>query len=374
MREMPNQKQEETPPAGPETVVQALDSDDSEVRASALNATLGLLFRLNGLTQERQMREQQNREATLTRLPIDEALQSEDGWIQSRAAGEMQRLAVTLEAIARKKQRVEYIIAELRAEIKAVRLARRRRTVRVTLLTLGVAMLLFTQGWRLMNFWWLIFPMGGFWNIDRSRQREFIQKLREAWDPRAVGVLAILAQDRDSELNYYAQQALLNLLPRVRASDAAYIDAEGMAALIELLRVDYDALRLALLPALEQIGDERAIPMVMGVRDSPRVRLEVRQAAAECLPALENRVRLARESATLLRASSGVGPSEAAAQLLRPTTGAPAATDHLLRPAATGSGTPPEPLKTTDPTLFSAKTPSEAVSDDTALRSGTSLS
>jgi hypothetical protein len=353
--------------------VEALASDDPEVRASAFNATLGLLFRLNGLTQTRQTQAQIDREAALIRMPVAEALQSDDPWTRSRAGGVMNGLLGTLHEVARKKQRVETMIAQLREEIEVARRERRGRRVRAFFLILGALAFLYAQGSHLFMFWWLIFPVGG-WAVDRSRSSATIQRLSEAWDPRAVGVLAIVAQEREPSLRYSAQHALVNLLPRVRASDAAFVDAEGMQALIALLREDHDALRLAILQAFEQIGDERAIPWVTDLRDTPRMSPEVRQAAAECLPALQNRARLAHESATLLRASSAMNPADASSVLLRPASGANPSAENLLRPAGYDLEAVSTQTETTDPPLFSVKLPSEPVSDDTTLRSGTSLS
>jgi hypothetical protein len=374
MQEVHDQKPETGPAEGAaESVTQALGSNDPQARASALNATLGLLFRLNGLTQKRQTQEQSDREVALIQLPVAEALQSDDAWTRSRASGVMHGLLATLQEVTRKKQRVEQMIEQLREEIRLARRERRGQQIRAFLLVLGALAIFFAQGSHVFMFWWLVFPLSGFWAADRSRGHATVQRLSEAWDPRAVGVLAVVAQERDVQLSHQAQQALINLLPRVRASDAAFIDAEGMQALIELLREDYDALRLALLQGLEQIGDERAISMVTDLRDSPRVNLNVRQAAAECLPALLNRGRLARESATLLRASSALNADQAAGVLLRPAVGAPLATDHLLRPAENRSNLPSTSVEATEPPVFSVKVSSEAISDDTTLRSGTSL-
>jgi len=375
MEEVPGQERE-APQAESASgaVVQALVSDNPEVRASAFNATLGLLFRLNSLTQKRQTQEQIDRDARLIQTPVAEALESGDPWIRSRAAGVLTGLLATLEEVTRKKQRVETMIAQLRMEIETARRARRAKQIRTILLLVSATAFFALQGVHLFWFLWLFFPLSGAWDRERSASRKTIQRLSEAWDPRAIGVLAVVAQERDVELSHLAQQALINLLPRVRASDAGFVDAEGMKALIELLREDYDELRLALLKALEQIGDERAIPMVTDLRDAPRVNLDVRQAAAECLPALENRVRIARESATLLRASSALNPADARAALLRPAAGAPTATDNLLRSVGNPSPTPAAPVETTDPPLFAVKIPAESASDDTTLHSNTSLS
>ena len=356
-----------------QSVVQALDSDNPEVRAEGFNAALRLLFRLNGLTQKRQTQEQIDREAGLIQLPVGQALQSDDLWTRDRATGVMNGFLATLQEVARKKRHVEKMIAQLREEISLARRARQGKIFCTFLLLLSAVALFFTQGTHIVMFWWLIFPLSGLWSADRSRGHAVIQKLSETWDPRAIGVLAVVAQERDPMLKHQAQQVLIDLLPRVRASDAAYIDTEGMEVLILLLREDAYALQLALLQAFEQIGDARAIPNVLHLRDSLFVRPELRKAAAECLPALESRVRLARESSTLLRASSGINSVEAAAVLLRPAAGAPVSAENLLRPVEDLSTAPSFRIETADSAPFSVKIPSESLSDDTTLRSGTSL-
>ena len=373
MEEVPDQERaEQQAEYASGSVVQALVSDNPEVRASAFNATLGLLFRINSLTQKRQTQDQLDWETRMIHTSVAEALESDDPWIRNRAGGVLKGLLGTLEEVARKKQRVEKMIEQLRDEIKTTRRVQRGKRVRAIILLLGAIAFFYAQGVHVFTFWWLFFPLSSFWAVDRSQSRKMIQRLSEAWDPRAVGVLAVVAQERDVELSHQAQQALINLLPRVRASDGGFVDAEGMKALINLLREDYDELRLALLKALEQIGDERAISLVMDLRDSPRINLDVRQAAAECLPALENRVRSARESATLLRASSAVNPADAPVVLLRPAGGAPTATDNLLRSTNNPLSAPVTPPETTDPPHFLTKLPTDTASDSSFGHFGSS--
>ena len=353
-----------------QSVVQALRSDDPDIRAGGFNAALRLLFRLNGLT--RQTQQHLDRERALIDLPVAEALQSVDLWTRSRAGGAMNELLATLQEAVRKKQRVEQMIEQLREEIRVARRAEQARLVRACLLGLGALTLIYIQGSHAFMFWWLVFPLSGSWAMNKSREHAMIQKLSEAWDPRAVGVLAVAVQD--VTLRNQALPVLISLLPRVRASDAAFIDAEGMAALVALLKVEDDPLLLALLQALEQIGDARAVPGVLALRDSPRVHPAIRQAAAECLPSLENRVRLSRESATLLRPSSGLNSADAAAVLLRPASDAVASPDNLLRPADKEPAVPSAQAETADPPLFSVRLPTEPVSHDTTGHSNTSLS
>jgi hypothetical protein len=161
--------------------------------------------------------------------------------------------------------------------------------------------------------------------------------LEETWDPRAVGVLAIAYQEGSMDQSIAASRALHKLLPRVRASDAADIDAEQMNALLALAcrwaaRGDIET-KIALLQALEQIGDARAVPVVESLLNSYHD--TVREAARACLPALQSRLRRTKESATLLRAShsDSIGPGKG--ELLRPSTEFDLSPpDQLLRPCA----------------------------------------
>jgi hypothetical protein len=134
-----------------------------------------------------------------------------------------------------------------------------------------------------------------------------------------------------------ADQALRDLLPRVRASDAPYIDGEQMAALLELVEEGNSHMQIAVLKALEQIGDHRAIPVVEGLVMVGRTTAVRRQATA-CLPFLMERVRLAHEQATLLRGSTSPGAATASVQLLRPASGGTGTTEtppeQLLRPTS----------------------------------------
>jgi hypothetical protein len=87
-------------------------------------------------------------------------------------------------------------------------------------------------------------------------------------------------------------------------------------------------LKIAALRALEQVGDETALPVVEKLAKSAGD-TQVRFAAQECLPFLQQRADQVRVEQTLLRAS---GPGSSADVLLRPASnGAEAAPQQLLR-------------------------------------------
>ena len=129
------------------------------------------------------------------------------------------------------------------------------------------------------------------------------------------------------------RNALTTLLPQMKASDAHLLTREARlflhAWVSSALTVgtrfsDRDALRLAALKALEQVGDSSAIPVVERLANcAPQTPREerIRQAAIECLP--------------MLRANCG--EVETARTLLRASQSEDARPDTLLRPAS-GSG------------------------------------
>ena len=138
--------------------------------------------------------------------------------------------------------------------------------------------------------------------------------------------------------------ALIKLLPQIKASDAALLTAKQRKMLYSILKdglggyispallLDF---RLAILKALEQIGDADAIPIVEQLA-SGRTRTPsqkaLQTAANECLPLLRAHLGNVEANKTLLRASSLAQTDDAL--LLRPTEFAPAAAPNtLLRPS-----------------------------------------
>ena len=93
--------------------------------------------------------------------------------------------------------------------------------------------------------------------------------------------------------------------------------------------------RLAILKALEQVGDERAIPAVQRIAVTPAflpTAKRLREAAERCLPLLQSNHQTIEATKTLLRASSAEQASPET--LLRAAEFAPdAAPDKLLRAA-----------------------------------------
>lgn len=201
--------------------------------------------------------------------------------------------------------------------------------------------------------------------LPRQARRNVATIIEQTQDPRFVGpALTLLAEKptsrADLEVKKSAMVALKNLLPQLRADQAAALTAEQRHALLIPLRPlaganskitvtgkgvglrpsksPYDDidLTLSILKALEQVGDEKAIPIVEKLTESdatPQMRI-VKEAAEECLQFLEINVERAHQSQTLLRASDATNLI-ASETLLRPVIVQPDATppEQLLRPS-----------------------------------------
>jgi hypothetical protein len=132
------------------------------------------------------------------------------------------------------------------------------------------------------------------------------------------------------------QEALLiKLLPKLNATDGAFLTPAARRKLYPYLVIDnalqYADFLIAILRALEQMGDETAIQPVRdlarSVATSPNG-IRVRTEAQHCLAALRARVGRMEVGKTLLRAS--VEPGEVRDSLLRPATGNEVAEETLL--------------------------------------------
>ena len=174
--------------------------------------------------------------------------------------------------------------------------------------------------------------------------RAAARKAAELKDMRAVGHLAAALEMQDKGTRQIVEEALIDLLPQMRASDAGLLDAEQRECLYRALRSKNHKLVMAIFKALEQIGDSRALPYVEKLeqalveqhawaerhtRHLQAAEIETRlQAARECLQFLQDHAQQEQARQTLLRASSA----------------AHVAPDSLLRPAAGKSDQDPDSL------------------------------
>jgi hypothetical protein len=188
----------------------------------------------------------------------------------------------------------------------------------------------------------LIPALGSLFHFMRPTplQHRAAQALADLEDVRVIGPLVEALALPDNFTRKAAAAGLKRLLPKVRASDATYFSREHMEGLYGILNSSDGYLVEVVLAALEQIGDEKALPHVERLVERPAYSSEavrVQRAAKHCLPALLVRTDKGRQSQSLLRAASqSDSPS---GDLLRPV-GQPGASapEQLLRPGTSPEG------------------------------------
>jgi hypothetical protein len=132
-------------------------------------------------------------------------------------------------------------------------------------------------------------------------------------------------------------EALIRMLNNLRADHAVLLSREQLQILLSILQNPWRhnvRLKCAILKALEQIGDETALPVVEQlIRSRGNIEDLVTAAARECLPYLQQRAQQQQQAQTLLRASASAA-TNAPETLLRPASAIAANADpeQLLRP------------------------------------------
>jgi hypothetical protein len=233
----------------------------------------------------------------------------------------------------------------------------------------GLTMVLFDSigwGWLLgIGFWiFLLVVVGTTASLiysalkPRKRRRGMASMLAKQEDMRSVGALIDLLGSDDGKMHDITMDALIRLLPRLKASDASLLTGEQRTRLCLVLTLPFGnplvnnigsvfrraddrdvEFRIAILTALAQIGDGSALPIVIRLANGKAKRegqRRIQEAARDCLPALQQLVQQEGHRQTLLRAAA---PSDAAPDtLLRAATGATStAPDQLLRSSQSGS-------------------------------------
>jgi hypothetical protein len=170
------------------------------------------------------------------------------------------------------------------------------------------------------------------YTLFNRRQSKALAKLTDFDDIRALGPL-LNAKNHvtDFKTTDAIYNALKRLLPTIKASDRCLLSDAGYTVLLSSLSGCYSAVSsspsqlrfedyyIAVLKAMEQIGDERALGIVEKIASiTPKrgAKLRIHSAATECLSALLTRAN-----------AEGLG-------LLRPTE--EQSDDNLLRPAMRG--------------------------------------
>ena len=183
------------------------------------------------------------------------------------------------------------------------------------------------------------------WSVIRATPRFDAGEIARLGGLKAIAPLcASLAVPIPGKQRRAIHNALIKLLPQLKASDANLTTPTALGYIYSCLRLNGDGtfgkkcptdLRIAALKALEQVGDARAIPLVerlTKMRFGTQNRLRVKQAAIECLPMLRANCGEVEAARTLLRASHAEDARPET--LLRPASGAePTALQELLRGA-----------------------------------------
>jgi hypothetical protein len=222
--------------------------------------------------------------------------------------------------------------------------------------------------WEMLNSFSSMAGLVGITAGATLSQKRAARSLAQFEDVRSVGPLAEALEFGDREVRAVAVEALIRLLPKLQASDASLLDDVQRGCLRRALSKGahgvyvgftvstpqggcrrfprrgaygfHPELAVAVLQALEQVGDDRDLAAVQSLADgkgrSGKL-TRVREAAQRCLPYLQQRADERRTRQTLLRAS---GLSETPADLLvRPVAYVPGNDLELLR-ACLQDGTP----------------------------------
>ena len=125
--------------------------------------------------------------------------------------------------------------------------------------------------------------------------------LAKSRDPRYIGTLAACLSDPDPCVRQFAVCGLTQILPLARVQHREYIEADAMAVLLRALDGENTELAIAVLNAMQQLGDMRALHHVAFLIDSPVHFASVRRAAETCLPYVKMRIKEAHLAQQLLR-------------------------------------------------------------------------
>jgi hypothetical protein len=194
------------------------------------------------------------------------------------------------------------------------------------------------------------------------RKRGYMKALSNDQDLTQVGALIHTLKGTNASVRDLAKRALIELLPKLKASDSSKLSDAERGILTKQLNINPRDLgyrevtemfspsafrrevnlRVSILKAYEQVGGSKELSTVdklargvSTIQRSSRIPEEIKNAASECLPYLEARASDERASKQLLRASSPEPSGNG--ELLRAVIGLPEkGEDQLLRGAETG--------------------------------------
>ncbi|NLH98854.1 MAG: hypothetical protein GX446_05100 [Chthonomonadales bacterium] len=162
-------------------------------------------------------------------------------------------------------------------------------------------------------------------------------------DLSTIGRFAEALWHEDRYVQTEAEEALIGMLPRLKAGDAGLLNDRQKACLHRALkrprrRREAD-LAVAIMRALTEIADARALPHISRLAEEPARGMHqetVRTCAVEVLPLLQQKVEAARLAQTLVRPAAA---PDASGTLLRPAEAGPSGpVEQLVRPASPPQG------------------------------------
>src|SRR5205085_9358282 len=126
------------------------------------------------------------------------------------------------------------------------------------------------------------------------QQQRLGAKLGSIDNVEAVGPITEMTSWPDMRIRSMAMAALTRLLPRMRASDAQLLNRDHRFMLYHFLKLEHAQrhaeFQVALLMALQQVGDTTALPFVRSLANMRAHTIRQRrvvEAAGVCLPYLE---------------------------------------------------------------------------------------
>ena len=153
-----------------------------------------------------------------------------------------------------------------------------------------------------------------------------------------VLAMAPCLQDRSfPDMRHTAEKLLIEHLPSLRPEDADWINREEVRSLLLALDPTRPALTVAILGALGQVGDRRAIRYVENLfgritQTNDAAETLVRDSAYECLVCLREHADRAKQSSGLLRGSQKPGGGSHSILLRAASKTNSTASAELLRP------------------------------------------
>ena len=149
-----------------------------------------------------------------------------------------------------------------------------------------------------------------------DKMKDAARQLAQYNDVRAVGAFVEALEWSEQDIVSLAESKLIELLPRLQASDTNLLNTEQRATLNQKLVTADSTFAKAILKAYEQVGDGAAIQAVEKLTSKAGTSPDVVEAAQACLPFLIERAKQQEQAQTLLRAANG--SATAPEMLLRP--------------------------------------------------------